>query len=365
MNWKFWQPSSTKAKKSWLREWIDALVFAAIAATLIRTFLMEAFTIPTSSMEKSLLIGDFLFVSKVNYGPRIPNTPVAFPFVHHTMPLTDSTPSYSRIIEWPYMRLPGFQKIKNNDVVVFNYPMEDWRPTDKKENYIKRCVGIAGDVLEVKEGILFVNGKQAEMPERMQWAYHVKTDGSDFNPKALKSLDIIEGGKASNMGDFRIPLTKESAAKIKSFGNVQSVEPMFEKAGEYADYIFPHDSLLKWNVDNYGPITIPAEGMTIQLDQKNIAIYRRSIEVYEKNKFELKEGKVYINGQPASSYTFKMNYYFMMGDNRHNSADSRFWGFVPEDHVVGKAVFVWLSLDQNENNIFKKIRWSRMFRFIN
>ncbi len=348
-------------KRSPLREWTDAVLFAVIAATFIRTFFIEAFTIPTSSMEKSLLIGDFLFVSKISYGARVPMTPVSFPFAHHTMPFTETVKSYSEIIKIPYFRLPGLGKIKNNEVVVFNYPMEDFRPVDKQENYIKRCVAIPGDKLEVKQGILYINDKMADMPERMQWKYHVQTDGSDFNPKALMDLQITEGAKISNMGDYELTMTKENAEKVKNFGNVVHIEPMFEKAGVYAEYIFPFDPLRKWNVDNYGPLVIPKKGVQVTLDKASLPLYRRIIEVYEKNKLEVKDGNIYINGAIAQNYTFKMDYYFMMGDNRHNSADSRFWGFVPEDHIVGKAVFVWLSLDNNATSIFNKIRWNRVF----
>ncbi|MCC6251908.1 MAG: signal peptidase I [Bacteroidia bacterium] len=348
-------------KRSPMREWADAILFAVIAATFIRTFFIEAFTIPTSSMEKSLLIGDFLFVSKVSYGPRIPMTPVSFPFAHHTMPFTETVKSYSEIIKIPYYRLPGFGKIKNNDVVVFNYPMEDFRPVDKQENYIKRCVAIPGDKLEIKQGIVYINEKMSDMPEKMQWKYHVQTDGSDFNPRALMEMDITEGAKISNNGDYELSLTKENAEKIKSFGNVIHIEPMFEKPGVFAEYIFPFDSQRKWNVDNYGPITIPKAGESVKIDLSSLPLYKRIIEVYEKNKLEVKDGKIYINDQLANSYTFKMNYYFMMGDNRHNSADSRFWGFVPDDHIVGKAVFVWLSLDNNATSIFNKVRWKRVF----
>jgi signal peptidase I len=369
MNWKFWQKKEDKkavVKKSFLREWLDAIVFAVVAATIIRTFFIEAFTIPTSSMEKSLLAGDFLFVSKINYGPRIPNTPVAFPFAHHTMPMTKDMPAYSRIIELPYMRLPGLQKIKNNDVVVFNYPMEDFRPTDKKENYIKRCVGIPGDVMQVKNGILFVNANQAEMPEKLQWIYHVKTDGTDFNEKALRKLEITEGGKASNMGDYTFPLTKQGINEVKQFGIVKEVNVMFKPQTEFSDYIYPHDSICPWNVDWFGPITVPKQGMTVKLDAKNIAFYKRVIEAYEHHTIAVVNGQAIIDGNAATEYTFAMDYYFMMGDNRHNSADSRFWGFVPIDHVVGKAVFVWLSIDPNPDiSIFSKIRFGRMFRFIN
>lgn len=355
--------SNTKKSKS--REWIDAILFAVIAATIIRTFLMEAFTIPTSSMEKTLLIGDFLFVSKVSYGPRVPNTPLSFPFAHHTLPLTDSVKSYLEWIKLPYMRLPGLGKIKNNDVVVFNYPMEDFRPVDKQENYIKRCVGIAGDILQVKDGVLWINNVPLEKPEKMQHKYHVKTDGSDFNTKRLEEMNITEGSKISNQGDFELTLTPENAEKIKEFANVSSITKEVAKAERYSGYLFPDDTTNKWSVDNYGPIVIPKKDIAMKLNLANIAIYKRVIEVYEHNTVEIKDSGIYINSQKADSYTFKMDYYWMMGDNRHNSADSRFWGFVPEDHIVGKAVFVWLSLSNTANSIFNKIRFNRMFSFIN
>lgn len=372
MNLKFWQKSEgqkevkNKVKKSFFREWLDAIVFAVIAATIIRKLFFEAYTIPTSSMEKSLLAGDFLFVSKLSYGARMPITPISVPFAHHTMPFTQDVPAFSTIIQLPYMRLPGFQKIENNDVVVFNYPMEDFRPTDKKENYIKRCVGIPADVLQVKNGILFVNAKEADMPEKLQWLYHVKTDGTDFNAKALRKLEITEGGKASQMGDYTFPLTKNGIDEIKGFSIVKEVNVLFKPQSEYSDYIYPHDTICPWNVDWFGPITVPAKGMTIKLDTKNIALYRRVIEAYEHHTLTIVNGQAIIDGNAAAEYTFAMDYYFMMGDNRHNSADSRFWGFVPIDHIVGKAVFVWLSLDPDpEVSLFSKIRFKRMLKFIN
>lgn len=353
----------TTEKKSPLREWIDAILFAVVAATIIRMFFIEAYTIPTSSMEKSLLIGDFLFVSKFNYGPRIPNTPLSFPFAHHTMPLL-GTQSYLEWIKLPYMRIPGFQKIKNDDVVVFNYPMEDFRPVDKRENYIKRCVAIGGDSLKVINGVVYINGKRQKDIEGMQYNYSLRTDGTGFNQKVLAKLDVTEGGQTSNFGDFTYTLTASNAEKLKKFPNVKNLDVAWQAKGQYADYIFPNEPSLPWNVDNYGPLYIPKEGDKIELTPKNLAIYRRAIQVYEGNKVEVVNGKVMINGSEASHYTFKMNYYFMMGDNRHNSADSRFWGFVPEDHVVGKALFIWLSLNSNENNIVKKIRWNRFFKII-
>lgn len=373
MNWKFWKKEKPAKQKGFVREWVDAIVFAVIAATIIRLFLIEAYTIPTSSMEKSLLIGDFLFVSKVSYGPRIPNTPIAFPFAHHTMPGTRSMKSYSEWIKLPYFRLPGFTSIKNNDVVVFNYPMEGFRPVDKRENYIKRCVAIPGDVLEVKERELYINNALADKPEKMQYSYDVRTDGTGFNKRVLRKYDITEGGRVSNRGDFTLTMTDQARESISELNNVQSVEPSIAEKGIYAEYIFPNsDPELKstkskkffWNVDNFGPITIPKKGETVELTAENLPIYERIIAFYEHNDLKIEEETIYINGIESTSYTFQMDYYFMMGDNRHNSADSRFWGFVPEDHIVGKAVFIWLSIDKDATNFFEKVRWGRIFNLI-
>lgn len=358
----FYLTIDNKKKKSPTREWVDAIVFAVVAATFIRMFTIEAYTIPTSSMEKSLLIGDFLFVSKLSYGPRIPNTPLSFPFAHHTMPLTKNMKSYLDWIKWDYRRLPGFGKIKNNDVVVFNYPMEDFRPVDKRENYIKRCIAIPGDTLLIVDRQVYLNGKANENPPKMQYAYNVKTDGTGFNPKVLKKLDITEGSPLT-FGEWSLRMTKDVAAKVKEFDNVINVEEANMGKDVFADYIFPHTPAYPWNVDNFGPLVIPKKGATVELNAKNLPIYERIITIYEGNTLDTSTGKILINGEEAASYTFKMDYYFMMGDNRHNSADSRFWGFVPEDHIVGKAVFIWLSLDKNES-FFKKIRWKRLFSFI-
>lgn len=365
MNLKFWEKKDAKPKpkKGFVREWVDAIVFAVVAATIIRLFLIEAYTIPTSSMEKSLLIGDFLFVSKVSYGARIPNTPIAFPFAHHTMPLF-GTKAYLEWIKLPYFRLPGFGKIKNNDVVVFNYPMEDFRPVDKRENYIKRCVGIPGDTIRVIDRMLYINGKEAFKPEKMQFAYDVHTDGSGFNPKILRKLDVTEGGRTSSQGDYTLTLTKAALEQIKTFKNVEEISPAIQGRGQFAEYIFPNDPQFPWNVDNFGPLLIPAKGLTINISTQNLPLYKRAIGFYEGNEVEVRDSTVYINGVESASYTFKMDYYFMMGDNRHNSADSRFWGFVPEDHIVGKAVFIWLSMDSEAESLFSKIRWNRLFSLI-
>jgi signal peptidase I len=386
-------------KKTAAREWIDAIIFAVIAASIIRIFLIEAYTIPTSSMEKTLLVGDYLFVSKINYGPRVPNTPIAFPFVHHTLPLTESTKSY---IEWPalpYYRFPGFQKIKNMDVVVFNYPDGDtlstkfqsnasyyqlvrqfgrdavWnnssyfgdiiaRPVDKRENFIKRCIGLPGDEIKIIDQKVFINGKEENNPGKRQFKYMVYTDGSSINQRNLDKLDIIEAVTPRENNCFEITMSESALENLKQFSNVKSIEPEIHPAGYWDPDIFPFDSTYRWNVDNFGPIIVPKQGVTVNIDQSNICFYRRIIGVFEGNKLEEKDGRIFVNGKECTSYTFKMNYYWMMGDNRHNSADSRYWGFVPEDHIVGKAVFVWLSMDPNKSLFDGKIRFGKLFRIV-
>ena len=407
-----WIPVSERPKieKGFVREWVDAIVFAVIAASIIRIFLMEAYTIPTSSMEKSLLVGDYLFVSKMAYGPKSPQTPIAFPFVHHTLPLTQFTKSYIEWFKLPYHRYPGFGRIKNNDVVVFNYPSGDtvvlerqnedyyqivrskeeelkqryggkyrkgmgreaiWksyhvtsRPVDKRENYIKRCVAIPGDKIEIKDRQLYINGQMADNPDGMQFMYDVYTNGTGFNKKTVDKLNITEGGKLSN-SHYVLPLSIEKKKILESYGNVKSVEARIQPKGEIYSPIFPHDiEHFTWNQDNYGPLTIPKAGVTVNINMENIALYKKLISKYEFNDLEIKNNKIYINGEKAEAYTFKQDYYWLMGDNRHNSADSRYWGFVPEDHVVGKAVFVWLSLDPNKSLTDGKIRWDKLFRVI-
>jgi len=352
-------------EKSKTREWLDAIVFAVIAATIIRSFFIEAYTIPTSSMEKSLLVGDFLFVSKVHYGPRIPMTPLAFPFAHHTMPLI-GTKAYLEWINLPFYRLPGFADIKNNDVVVFNYPMEDFRPVDKRENYIKRCIGIPGDTLSIVNRMVFINDKPAGFPENSQFNYFVQTTGTGINPKVLEKLDITEGDRLPAPGSFRLTLTQNNVDKLHAYKTIKKIDVISRPKDYKGEDVFPHDfDSFLWNIDTYGPIYIPKKGETVDLDLVNISLYKRLITVYEGNELELnkKTGKIFINGKKVDSYTFKLDYYFMMGDNRHNSLDSRFWGFVPEDHIVGKALFLWLSLDPN-GTFLDKVRWSRLFSLV-
>ncbi len=365
ISWQFWKKKKKKAKKkkSEVRSWIDAIGFAVIAATILRTFLIEAYTIPTSSMEKSMLIGDFLFVSKTAYGPRVPMTPIAFPLVHHTMPIGNGK-SYTEAIKLPYHRMKGLGEIKRNDCVVFNWPAETLgRPVDKKENYVKRCVGIPGDKIELIDAQLMVNDAPQEEPKGMkkQWHYNVSTKGTGLNPNILyEKYDITEGGYGRNKNEYNLTLTNESRDAIQNFTNVTSVKRQYEKGGIYADYIFPHDKNFKWNVDNFGPITVPAAGETVSITTENLSIYKDIIERYENNKLEVVAGEIYINDKVATTYTFAMDYFWMMGDNRHNSADSRFWGFVPENHIVGKALFVWMSWDKNAKGL-NKIRWNRLF----
>ncbi len=359
MNWKFWQSNGPKSKA---REWTDAIVFAVIAATIIRTFLIEAFTIPTPSMEKTLMVGDFLFVSKVHYGARTPMTPLSIPFMHQEIPLFGGK-SYSEAWKLPYYRLPGFASIKRNDIVVFNYPLEDDRPIDKQTHYIKRCVGIAGDTIRIVDRTVYLNSEKAMVPKKSQYVYDIKTSGSGLSDRILRKNDITDGGPAYSLGEYRYCLTSAAAKELKELPNVTSLQVMSMPPGQFEDYIYPHDPILRWNMDNYGPLFIPKKGSTVRLDSANIAIYRRVITTYEGHNLEVKSGQAFIDGKQSDSYTFQQDYYFMMGDNRHNSADSRFWGFVPEDHVVGKAVFIWMSWNTN-GEFFNKIRWSRLFNII-
>jgi signal peptidase I len=412
INWTFWK--KRHGKNSAFIEWLDALIFAVLAVSLINIFLFQNYKIPTPSMEKSLLVGDHLFVSKLAYGPRMPNTPLAFPFTQHTMPLTN-TKSWSNLILWPYKRLAGGGKVKNNDPIVFNFPAGDtvvveeqatsyyeivrrnardlkmrdiyggskpnadsyykqiarkdvwdkytviYRPVDRRDNYVKRCIGIPGDTVLIKAGVLYVNGKIVSDNGSQQTTYVVGTNGTTINPKAFERLSISKSDQSMVSGSaYYLPLTKGNAETISKFPNVTEVSQVVARAGEYAPHIFPYNPVFGWNEDNYGPIWMPVKGSTIQLDTANLCLYERIIDVYEANDLRVEGSSIYINNVPATSYTFKMDYYWMMGDNRHNSADSRYWGFVPEDHIVGTPKFIWLSLDKEAKGL-KSIRWNRMF----
>jgi len=379
-----------KKKKPVWREWLDAALFAIVAATIIRTFLFEAYTIPTGSMEGSLLINDYLFVSKLAYGPRVPMTPLAVPLVHNTMPITGGK-SYTEAVQWKYHRWPGFGHVERNDVVVFNYPAGDTvlaempegdyysslrnefnndrellktrytvitRPVDKEENYIKRCVGIPGDILAVKDGVLFINNQPGNLYPHQKRSYNVQAKGFGIPEDFMEENDI---DVVRNDGQTAIlNLANDQVDMVKKLPQIVSVSPIIYPYG-YTENgnTFPNDTTnFKWSRDNYGPLTIPKAGTTVQLTPQNIALYRKLIRDYEGNTFAEKNGTFVINGQPATSYTFKMDYYWMMGDNRHNSADSRYWGFVPADHIVGKAWFVWLSYGKHG------IRWKRLLHGI-
>ena len=396
VHWAFWKKKNPPdGRQTKVVEWVDALIFAVVAATFIKLFFIEAYTIPTSSMEKSMMVGDYLFVSKTAYGPKMPNTPISFPFVHNTMPHTRSLQSYSTLIQYPYCRISGTGKIKNDDVVVFNFPEGDtvsvnlqesssyyelvriygreriwsdkrtfgeimYRPVDKRENYIKRCIAIPGDSVKIVNGQVYVNDKRQKEIPGIQLKYLIKTDGESINANLLEKLDISTPGIEGSGSEYLLSLTAEQSRKMDGLKFIQSKERFILPKGKNDPALFPHDPSLGWNLDNYGSVWVPKKGVTIALTMANLPLYKRIIDVYEGNDLQAKGGLIYINGSPASTYTFKMDYYWMMGDNRYNSADSRYWGFVPEDHVVGKASFVWLSLDKNKS-FLSKIRWNRFF----
>ncbi|TGE22388.1 signal peptidase I [Hymenobacter aquaticus] len=379
-------PSTTPVKKpkGFFREWGDAILFAVVAATLIRWATFEAYTIPTPSMEHSLLVGDYLFVSKLHYGPRTPQTPLQVPLTHQTL-WGSSLKSYSDAIQLPSYRLPGFSEVKRNDVVVFNVPFESQHPADLRTNYIKRCVAVAGDVLEIKDTQVYVNGKPAANPPQSQNRYFLQVNEpvrakvfqdqgiSDFNnPTGVPQPQMLgEMGPA-----YIVDATPQTADYFKQQSFIKGVVQDKAPAGQGEADVFPNNPdyphstpsitgiAKNWNKDNYGPLQLPKEGQTVQITPENTPIYQKIIMRYEHNEgVTMQNGVLLQNGKPLTSYTFKQDYYFMMGDNRHDSLDSRYWGFVPADHVVGKAVLIWMSVDPYAD-FFHKIRWSRLFNFI-
>ena len=422
IKWQWWKDAEKPVK--FVMSWVDALVFALVAVYFINLFFFQNYVIPSSSLEKSLLTGDYLFVSKVSYGPRIPETPLTMPLTQHTLPVVDCK-SYIEWPHWEYRRVKGLGKVELNDIVVFNYPAGDTlcsapqyqsydyygmcysigyqiytqrpnpdslsardrikyfntiyeagreelrrnqqeygeittRPTDRRENYVKRCVGLPGQTLQIKNRIVYLDGKANKEPENVQYSYYVKLR-QRLPEEMLKELGISNEDLLSLNSAGYMPLTKRAVAVLSQRKDlVESIE-INTDASDLE--IYPLNGNKHWTRDNYGPIWIPAKGKSINLTLDNIAVYERPIRVYEGNDLKITDGKIFINGKEAKSYTFKMDYYWMMGDNRHNSADSRYWGFVPEDHIVGKPIFIWWSSDPDRNG-FSGIRWNRLFRFV-
>lgn len=373
--------------KANLPNWVNAILFAVVAATLIRSTTFESYTIPTGSMEQSLLVGDFLFVSKLHYGVRLPITPLTVPLVHNRMPFVDM-PSYTSLLQLPYVRLPKFTDIERNDPVVFNWPADYGRPIDKKENYVKRCLAVAGDTFQIADQVVYVNGEANVLPDRAmkQFMYLVQfAPGGAPDPRFFKKefdIDIATGRDALNqvMGDaFEIGngqwvmfIPEKHVERIEALPNVIGVQsrlesPILQQQSD-PSRIFPnggsHEPRFDWNVDNYGPLWMPSEGATIELTDDNLEKYTLAITRYEGHTLERKSDGVYIDGVKTNTYTFAQNYYFMIGDNRHNSLDSRFWGYVPEDHIVGKPVFIWMSLDSFASGL-DKLRTDRIFTTVN
>jgi signal peptidase I len=413
--WTWWKSSKNKYVLT-VMGWVDAIVFALVAVYLINTFLFQNYQIPSSSLEKTLLVGDFLFVSKASYGPRVPNTPFSFPLVQHTFPLVNFK-SFIEKPQWDYKRLKGFDSIKHDDIVVFNFPAGDtvtvkisnpdyytlcymygremvnnrkdifgdvvYRPVDRRENYVKRCVGVAGDWFQIKNNQVYINGQKQKNISELQFNYLIQTDGT-FLTRNLKDKlgisvaddslvisnsniaqinernanELAELGFDPKLPAYHFPMKQEIYNKMQRVTGVTKIK--IEESKHFD--VFPLGGNKNWTRDNYGPIWIPKKGNTLILNKYNLPIYERVIRVYENNKLEIRNGEYYINNKPSKTYTFKMDYFWMLGDNRHMSADSRYWGFIPEDHIVGRPVSVWLSLDKDKGWFSGKIRWNRFFK---
>ena len=423
IKWQWWKDSPNSLLRG-VMSWVDACVFALVAVYFINLFFFQNYVIPSSSLEKSLLTGDYLFVSKMSYGPRVPQTPLTVPLTQHTLPVLDCK-SYIEWPQWDYRRVKGLGKVQLNDIVVFNYPAGDTlcmaqqyqaldfyrmcymsgyqvfynnrgylpvpdsltamerlkfysevekmgreyiaantaefgeiatRPVDRRENYVKRCVGLPGQTLEIRDRIVYLDGKANKEPDNVQYTYYVKLR-QHLPDDLMEELGISSEDIFSLNTNGFMPLTKRALdVFLQRKDLVESVEPVTD--AEDVD-IYPLNGNMHWTRDNYGPIWIPQKGKSIRLTLDNIAVYERPIRVYEGNDLEIRGGRIYINGKETSEYTFRLDYYWMMGDNRHNSADSRYWGFVPEDHIVGKPIFIWWSKDPDRG-----VRWNRLFRFV-
>ena len=426
--WTWWRKSKNKTVRT-VMSWVDAIVFALLAVYLVNIYFFQNYQIPTSSLEKSLLVGDFLFVSKMSYGPRAPMTPLTMPLTQHTMPVT-GTKSYIDWPQWDYKRVKGLGHVKHGDIVVFNYPTGDtvalnyqstdiyalaygeglehyksilprldslprreqyevfrgiyaWgrnyitehpnifgditvRPVDRRENYVKRCVGLPGDTLQIIDRTIYINGQAQAQPENVQFNYYVKTAGMPIPDAMFDELGVSMDDRVRlNVPGFAylLPLTDAMVAQLKA--NTKLIKSItLEPEIGVSRALYPQNLVKQWDRNNYGPIWIPRRGATIELTWDNLPLYERCITAYEGNTLDVRDDGFYINGQRTDTYTFKMDYYWMMGDNRHNSADSRYWGFVPEDHIVGKPLFVWLSLDKDKGWFEGKIRWDRIFKWV-
>ena len=423
IRWQWWRDAERPVR--FLMSWVDAIVFALVAVYFINLFFFQNYVIPSSSLEKSLLTGDYLFVSKVSYGPRIPQTPLTMPLTQHTLPIVECK-SYIEWPQWDYRRVKGFGNVELNDIVVFNYPAGDtiasapmyqavdyyqmcygigsqliqgevfvdsmtpqqqWdyyslvyaagrdyilnnpstygeitsRPVDRRENYVKRCVGLPGQTLQIEDRIVYLDGVANKEPDNVQYTYFVKLKQSIMDDELLRELGISMEDIVSLNQNGYMPLTKKARKALEK--RTDLVESITLNTRARKGDIYPLNANTGWTRDNYGPVWIPKKGETLKLTPENIAVYERPIRVYEENDLQMKDGKIYINGEETDSYTFKMDYYWMMGDNRHNSADSRYWGFVPEDHIVGKPIFIWWSSDPDRSGV-RGVRWGRLFRWV-
>lgn len=426
--WTWWKEAENPVTRT-VMSWVDAIIFALVAVYFVNIYFFQNYTIPSSSLEKSLLVGDYLFVSKMSYGPRKPQTPLSMPLTQHTMPLVGCK-SYIEWPQWDYERVPG-GRVQLNDIVVFNYPAGDTvtvnpeyqnmdfyaiaygiggqqymqlhggyplldsltrqqqrdffaelyamgrqyidqnsqmfggvmsRPVDRRENYVKRCVGLPGQTLQIKDHVVYLDGKPNKEPDNVQYDYFVRLK-QDIPDELVRELGISQEDLASLSETGTMPLTQRAYERLKTCTDiVDSIA--YDSTNSVPDGLYPLNAWTGWTRDNYGPVWIPAKGASVKLTMDNIAVYERPIRVYEHNNLEVKDGKIFINGKQADSYTFKMDYYWMQGDNRHNSADSRYWGFVPEDHIVGKPILIWLSLDKDRGWFDGHVRWNRLFRWV-